>query len=88
MDTIGIRELQQNASKAIERVTKGATLGVTARGKLVAVLSPPPAASGIARAAAEGRLRPARGSLTDLPAPRRKPRVPSAETLAELRGDT
>jgi prevent-host-death family protein len=70
MDRIGIRELRQNASKYIERVKAGETLEVTERGRPVAVLAPlPPTTSVIDRLRAEGRLRPARGRIGDLPPP-------------------
>ena len=70
MDSIGIRELRQNASKYIDRVKAGETLEVTARGRPVAVLAPlPQSTSVIERLRAEGRLRPARGRLEDLPPP-------------------
>jgi len=87
METIGVRELQQHASKALERVAAGETLGVTARGRLVAVLSPPAGSTGIARVAAEGRLKLASKGLADMPPPRRRLQVSSADLLNELRGD-
>jgi prevent-host-death family protein len=70
MERIGIRELRQNASKYIERVKAGETLEVTERGRPVAMLSPlPKTSSVIERLRAEGRLRPARARLEDLPPP-------------------
>jgi prevent-host-death family protein len=42
METIGVRELRQNASKYLRRVAAGESITVTERGKPVAVLNPPP----------------------------------------------
>ncbi len=69
MKTIGIRELQQNASAALRRVAAGESLGVTDRGRLVAVLSAPSMATGAAALVAAGRVRPARRPPTSLPEP-------------------
>lgn len=82
-----MRELQQNASAALRRVAEGETLGVTARGRLVAVLSPPAAATGLDRIAAEGRLRRAEGSPAELRASRRRRKNKSAHVLDDLRSD-
>lgn len=67
METIGVRELQQNASAVLRRVRSGEQVGVTDRGTLVAVLSPPPTARGAAALIATGRTRPALRSLDQLP---------------------
>jgi prevent-host-death family protein len=40
MDSIGVRELRQHASRYLERVRHGETLQVTARGRPVARLVP------------------------------------------------
>jgi len=69
METIGVRELQQHASSALRRVERGETLGVTDRGRLVAVLAPPSAATGAGALIASGRVQPARRSLSELPEP-------------------
>jgi prevent-host-death family protein len=42
MESIGVRELRQNASKYLRRVAAGESITVTDRGKPVAVLTPPP----------------------------------------------
>jgi prevent-host-death family protein len=42
METIGVRELRQNASKYLRRVAAGESITITDRGKPVAVLNPPP----------------------------------------------
>lgn len=41
MDRIGVRELRQHASRYLDRVKAGATVEVTERGHLVALLVPP-----------------------------------------------
>lgn len=86
METIGVRELQQHASAALRRVERGETLGVTDRGRLVAVLSPPSAATGAGALLAAGRVQPARRGPSDLP-----DAVPAAGSVAdvldELRGE-
>lgn len=43
MESIGVRELRQNASKYLERVKRGESIEVTDRGVPVAVLAPIPA---------------------------------------------
>lgn len=91
--SVGIRELRQNLSVYIERVKAGETLEVTEHGRPVATLGPlPEPRSALERLRAEGRLTPAKGSLTDLPPPikvddpdiSRKIR----EALDEIRADT
>lgn len=81
-----MRELQQHASAVLRRVRRGESVGVTDRGRLIAVLSPPPPPSGAAALAAAGRVRPAARRLGDLPAP-----VPAtrrtADVLDELRAE-
>jgi prevent-host-death family protein len=70
MERIGIRELRQNASKYINRVKAGETLEVTEHGRPVAVLAPlPQTTSVIERLRREGRLKPAKRRLEDLPPP-------------------
>ncbi|MDQ6909287.1 MAG: type II toxin-antitoxin system prevent-host-death family antitoxin [Actinomycetota bacterium] len=41
MDSVGVRDLQQRASAALRRVERGERLGITDRGRLVAILVPP-----------------------------------------------
>jgi antitoxin (DNA-binding transcriptional repressor) of toxin-antitoxin stability system len=86
METIGVRELQQHASAALRRVGAGETLGVTDRGRLVAVLSPPTPATGLQGLIDAGRLHPATRAVSDLPAPRPAP-MTIAEALDEQRQD-
>jgi antitoxin (DNA-binding transcriptional repressor) of toxin-antitoxin stability system len=86
METIGVRELQQHASAALRRVARGETIGVTDRGRLVAVLTAPSAATGAAALVASGRVLPAHRAAADLPPPATASRSVAA-VLDELRGD-
>ena len=57
MDTVGVRELRQNLSAALERVKQGERLIVTDRNRPVAQLIPLNAeAPGLARLIAEGKV--------------------------------
>lgn len=86
METIGVRELQQHASAALRRVARGETIGVTDRGRLVAVLSAPSTATGASALIASNRVRLARRRSSELPEPMRTQRSTS-EVLGELRDD-
>lgn len=89
MERIGVRELRQHASRYLEHVKAGATVEVTERGKLVAMLVPPdPATTARERLIASGRLIPASRPFR---VPQRVPVLPgspdSASVLGELRED-
>ena len=86
METIGVRELQQHASAALRRVEHGETIGITDRGRLVAVIAPPSSAIGMASLVASGRIQAARGSVADLPPPVSSSRR-TEDVLDELRSD-
>lgn len=86
METIGVRELQQHASAALRRVARGETLGVTDRGRLVAVLGPPSSATGTGALLASGRVQRASGSVANLPEPTTSASN-SSEVLDELRAE-
>ncbi|MGH9060524.1 MAG: type II toxin-antitoxin system Phd/YefM family antitoxin [Acidimicrobiales bacterium] len=86
METIGVRELQQRASAALRRVERGETLGITDRGRLVAILAPPSSATGAGALLASGRVQPARRPPDGLPSPV-VVGLPSAGVLADLRQD-
>jgi prevent-host-death family protein len=61
METIGVRELRQDASRYLARVEAGEELGVTNNGRLVARLVPVPATERSRQALIEtGALIPAR----------------------------
>ncbi len=86
MDTIGVRELQQHASAALRRVERGESIGVTDRGRLVAVLVPPSSANGMMALIAAGRVQSARSSVAALPQPAAATRR-SGDVLDELRSE-
>lgn len=82
MDTIGVRELQQRASAVLRRVERGDTVGVTDRGRLIAVLGPPSMATGAGALVSAGRVRAARASTEPLPEP-----VPARQSIADVLDD-
>jgi prevent-host-death family protein len=87
MDTIGVRELRQNASRYLERVAQGETIEVTDRGRPVARLVPTQTGSARDRLATAGRLRRRKGSWADLgrPLPPRTGKPLPSEILARMR---
>lgn len=67
---VGVRELRQNLSVYLRRVSAGETLEVTERGRAVAILAPlPELSSPLGRLIATGRVRAPVGDLLDLGAP-------------------
>ena len=84
---IGVRELRQNLSVYLKRVTRGATLEIKERGHRVAVLARAGArSSALERLIAAGRATPARGDLLDLGAPLgSRPSRRASRALARLR---
>ena len=88
MQTIGVRELRQNASKALDRVKAGEVIEVTERGNPVALIVPVPP-SGRDALVAAGLLSPAVSDVQELGVPtRRLPRgTTTAAALAELGAD-
>jgi prevent-host-death family protein len=66
MESIGLRELRQHASRYVRAAAKGLTIQVTDRGRAVAWLVPH-VPSGVVRLRQAGRVRPARRSIRDLP---------------------
>lgn len=86
MEMIGVRDLQQHTSAALRRVANGESLGVTDRGRMVAVLVPPSAAGGMAAVIAPGRVQPARVAPTMLPDAICAP-VSSEQVLDDLRAE-
>ena len=69
MKRVGIRELQQNASRVLRRVRAGEGIEVTERGHPVAVLIPRRGGSALEALRAEGRVTPSEGDLLDLGPP-------------------
>ena len=86
METIGVRELQQHASAALRRVARGETIGVTERGRLVAILCAPSHAVGSAALVASGRVQLARRPSSELVEPVSTEKT-TAEVLDEMRSE-
>lgn len=86
--SVGIRELQQNASKVVARAAAGEAVEITDRGRPVARLVPL-AGTTLDQLTAAGRLRPRRRALAELPdLVEVAEGAPSAsQVLAELRDD-
>ena len=84
MSEVGIRALKQNASAVVAEAAAGETVTITDRGRPVARMSAIPK-SRLRGLIEEGRARPGRGELTDLPAPDPGPDLSGA--LSEMRDD-
>ncbi len=65
METIGIRELRQHASRWLRRVRAGEAFEITDRGRPVARLVPLGERGGLAKLVAEGRATAALRSFDD-----------------------
>ena len=66
MDTVGIRELRQNASAVLRRVAAGETVEVTDHGHPVARIVPVTRADTLNQLVVEGRASQAEGDLLSL----------------------
>ncbi|MEO5899383.1 MAG: type II toxin-antitoxin system prevent-host-death family antitoxin [Ilumatobacteraceae bacterium] len=86
MDQVPVRELQQHASAVLRRVRAGEIVGITDRGTLVAVISPPSSVGGAAGLVAAGRVRRATRTVSTLPPPQSSPSQ-TARVLDDLRDD-
>jgi prevent-host-death family protein len=87
METVGVRELRQQASAILRRVAAGETFEVTDRGRPVAILTRW-APTGLDRMEQEGRIQRGEGDLLDiepLPLPKGA-RLPS-ERVSEGRDE-
>jgi prevent-host-death family protein len=86
---VGVRELRQNLSLYLRRVTDGEHFEVTDHNVPVAVLSPLPGRhSALERLIGEGRVVPARLDLAELGLPPEGPQaVPISEALADQRAE-
>ena len=82
MSEVGVRALKQNASAVVSAAAAGETITITDRGRPVAQMTAIPA-SRLDALIAAGRARPARVSLSSLPAPMPGPELSS--TVAEMR---
>ena len=91
MESIGVRELRQHASRYLARVEAGEELGVTNNGRLVARLVPVQESERDREALIEaGVLVPARkpSNLLDVTAtPRRGRKRTLSETLTDMRDE-
>ena len=85
MNRIGIRELRQHASRYLAAVRAGETVEITDRGRLVALLVPPPPDSDLRdRLIATHELIPATHDLRDH-VPVSAPESDLSQALADLR---
>jgi prevent-host-death family protein len=87
---VGVRELRQNLSQYLRRVSAGERFEVTERNQPVAVLAPLPGrSSALERLMASGRVAvPARLDLLSLGPPLEPPDGQTiSDALAELRGE-
>jgi prevent-host-death family protein len=90
MESVGIRELRQHASRYVRLAKAGQRIPVTERGKLVAYLVPADdAGTALDRLAAAGDYQPPAGAIGDLLPPPAVPggRRPLSEVVAELRDE-
>ncbi|WP_239310172.1 MULTISPECIES: type II toxin-antitoxin system Phd/YefM family antitoxin [unclassified Frankia] len=89
MESIGIRELRQHASRYVALASSGQRVAVTDRGVLVAYLVPADAGSPLDRLVAAGHYEPAVGSILDLLPPPAAPvgTRPLSAVVEELRDE-
>jgi prevent-host-death family protein len=91
MESVGIRELRQNASALLDRVqTSGITIEITNHGQPVARLVPVPRQlqSSYAELLAAGAIKPGRGNILEVDPVDAPPGTPSsAELLSADRDD-
>lgn len=88
MEAVGIRELRQNLSVYLKRVTEdGETFEVTDHGKPVALLSPRKGEDWYNAMVAAGRIRPGKGNFKDLPPPIGPVSTRGTDALREQRED-
>ena len=89
---MGVREVTRRTSEVFERVSKGETIIVTNRGRVVGIITPPQAYSPqLAELIAEGRVLPPEipggsSALLALPVPSGEPKN-SAADLDDVRDD-
>ncbi|MFD7659471.1 type II toxin-antitoxin system Phd/YefM family antitoxin [Actinosynnema sp. NPDC059797] len=88
MESIGVRELRQNASVYLRRVAAGESITVTDRGVPVAVLAPPPRDATLReRLRVNGQLLPADASRARLLEPPVESTLDVSAELQEQRED-
>lgn len=90
MRTITHREMRNNSGEILRAVAAGETIRITNRGKVAAIISPPPEdgdQSVLDRLIAEGKATPATRPASDLAKIKgRRSSVSSAEILDGVRG--
>ncbi len=84
METVGIRELRQNASQVVARVAAGEVITITDRGRPVAQMTAT-RPSKIEQLRAQGQSRPQRGHGRNSPAPTQG--EPLSDVLAQMRDE-
>lgn len=85
---VGIRELKRRLSDYVDQASRGEIIQVTDRGRPKAILAPLPGRGRLEQGIAEGWIRPGNGKAPDLGGRRRsKPSRPTADVIAEDRGD-
>jgi prevent-host-death family protein len=80
METVGVRELRQQASSVLRRVADGESFVVTVRGRPIARLTPVQG-GGMQELIAAGLVRMPKRSMRDAPPPIELP--PGSKTLGE-----
>jgi prevent-host-death family protein len=86
MELIPHRELRNNSSAVLHRVSTGTSVGVTNHGTLVAMLVPPPRTP-LSELAAAGRVSPAGERIDVRTFERIRLSETTADVLDDLRGD-
>lgn len=86
MESIGVRELRQHASRWLQRVRAGESFQVTDRGRPVALLAPLPSASVWQRLVSSGEVTAATGHVLDVdPLPAVSGSPSASDVLREMR---
>ena len=84
METVGIRELRQNASQVVAKVAAGEVITITDRGRPVAQMTATRPRK-IEQLRALGRIAPATRTRTKLPVPTQG--EPLSDVLAQMRDE-
>ncbi|WP_322779926.1 hypothetical protein [Frankia sp. Cas4] len=86
---VGVRELQHNTARVIEKIKDGQTVEITERGRLVALLVPPgPSHKARDELIAAGVLHPGRGGLAGWQPLAARPEIPPlSQILADMRDE-
>ena len=85
---VGVRELRQNLSVYLARLSEGTVYRVTDRGHAVALLIPlPKASTSVERLVATGRAEPAKRDLLSLGRPPGKVSSALSKALHDVRAD-